>query len=75
MDRGSYSIEVLALIFCLKICYPKRIWMLRGNHECRQMTSFFNFRDECEYFIKVKFDSKTLGCDNLIELDNTTDHP
>lgn len=22
--------------------------MLRGNHECRQMTSFFNFRDECE---------------------------
>jgi len=23
--------------------------MLRGNHECRQMTSFFNFREECEY--------------------------
>ena len=48
VDRGSYSVEVLALIFSLKIRYTKQIWMLRGNHECRQMTSFFNFRDECE---------------------------
>lgn len=23
--------------------------MIRGNHECRQMTSFFNFRSECIY--------------------------
>merc|ERR1719217_1804194 len=49
VDRGSYSIEVLALIFAIKIKFPKRIWMLRGNHECRQMTAFFNFRDECEH--------------------------
>lgn len=49
VDRGSFSIEAVALLFAYKITHPKRVRMLRGNHECRQMTSFFNFREECEY--------------------------
>ncbi|CAK0823550.1 unnamed protein product, partial [Prorocentrum cordatum] len=49
VDRGSFSVEVVITMFSMKIRYPKRVWMLRGNHECRQMTSFFNFREECEY--------------------------
>lgn len=49
VDRGSFSIEVLLVLFTLKLCHPKTVWLLRGNHECRQMTAFFNFRDECEY--------------------------
>lgn len=46
---APFSIEVVALLFAWKIRQPKRVRMLRGNHECRQMTSFFNFREECEY--------------------------
>mmetsp|Transcript_62725 Transcript_62725/g.118710 ORF Transcript_62725/g.118710 Transcript_62725/m.118710 type:complete len:574 (-) Transcript_62725:151-1872(-) len=49
VDRGSFSVEVVALMYAVKIRHPKRVRMLRGNHECRQMTSFFNFREECEY--------------------------
>eukprot|EP00914_Ancora_sagittata_P020931 GHVO01041156.1.p1 GENE.GHVO01041156.1~~GHVO01041156.1.p1 ORF type:complete len:506 (-),score=68.72 GHVO01041156.1:136-1653(-) len=49
VDRGSFSIEVLLLLYALKVCHPETVWILRGNHECRQMTAFFNFRDECEY--------------------------
>jgi len=49
VDRGSFSIEVIALLYAIKIRHPKRVRMLRGNHECRQMTSFFNFREEAEY--------------------------
>ena len=51
MDRGSYSIEVLLLIFALKISHPDNVVLLRGNHECKQMTSYFNFKDECTSFV------------------------
>jgi len=49
VDRGAFSIEVLVLLYSIKINYPKTVYMLRGNHECRQMTTFFNFRSECLY--------------------------
>ena len=54
VDRGSFSIEILLLLFSLKINFKNSIIMLRGNHECRQMTSNFNFKKECE----VKYDSE-----------------
>ncbi|XP_053993460.1 uncharacterized protein LOC128884241 [Hylaeus volcanicus] len=49
VDRGSFSIEVILLLYTLKLCRPHDVWLLRGNHECRQMTVFFNFREECIY--------------------------
>jgi serine/threonine-protein phosphatase 2B catalytic subunit len=66
VDRGSFSVEVLALMFSLKIRHPKRVRMLRGNHECRQMTSFFNFREECEYKYDISVYNAFMDCfDNL----------
>ena len=47
VDRGCFSIEVLALILSIKITFQNSVFLLRGNHECRQLTSFFNFRQEC----------------------------
>jgi len=44
VDRGNFSIEVLLLLICMKLARPKQVIMLRGNHECRQLTSYFNFR-------------------------------
>lgn len=46
VDRGNYGPEVAAYLFCLKLKYPNDIFLLRGNHESRDMAEAFNFRQQ-----------------------------
>lgn len=46
VDRGIFGLECMMLLIAIKINFPKKFVLLRGNHESRNMTESFTFREE-----------------------------
>lgn len=70
VDRGIFGLECMILLISIKINFPKNVILLRGNHESRNMTENFTFREEVisRYDIELYnlimevFDSMPLAC-------------
>ena len=70
VDRGIFGLECIMLLVAIKINYPKNFILLRGNHESRNMTESFTFREEVisrydvqvyEAFMEL-FDALPISC-------------
>ncbi|KAJ6225804.1 hypothetical protein RDWZM_004349 [Blomia tropicalis] len=47
VDRGKWSTECALYVFALKVLYPHRVTLLRGNHEIRDIQRKYSFYNEC----------------------------
>lgn len=43
VDRGSFSCEVALYLISLKIAFPDKVYLLRGNHETANQTAECGF--------------------------------
>lgn len=54
VDRGKQSLETILLLMLYKIKYPENFFLLRGNHECANVTRVYGFYDECKRRTNIK---------------------
>lgn len=54
VDRGKQSLETILLLLCYKLKYPENFFLLRGNHECANVTRVYGFYDECKRRCNIK---------------------
>ncbi|GIL70676.1 hypothetical protein Vretifemale_1400 [Volvox reticuliferus] len=55
VDRGSWGVELLALLCCLKCAAPKSVYLLRGNHESSSCTKWYGYSQE----IRAKYEKQS----------------
>mmetsp|Transcript_47971 Transcript_47971/g.148376 ORF Transcript_47971/g.148376 Transcript_47971/m.148376 type:complete len:507 (+) Transcript_47971:61-1581(+) len=47
VDRGKHQLEVIVVLFALKVAYPDQVCLNRGNHEDNTMNARYGFQKAC----------------------------
>ncbi|KAK9462596.1 phosphoprotein phosphatase [Lipomyces oligophaga] len=68
VDRGKQGLETILLLLAYKIKYPENFFLLRGNHECANVTRVYGFYDECKRRCGIKVWKTFVDCFNTLPI-------
>ncbi|RCN29393.1 Ser/Thr phosphatase family protein [Ancylostoma caninum] len=60
VDRGRHSLEVIMLLLALRIQFPRKVYLLRGNHELSNINRVYGFNAEIRQRYRNLAESKAL---------------
>ena len=66
VDRGATSLELLCLLFSLKLLHPTNILLLRGAHDNRHVNAHCGFRKECETRLGAAYGARVFDMVNNV---------
>lgn len=66
VDRGYYSLHTFVYLCTLKLLFPQNVFLLRGNHESRQVNQLYGFYAE----ILIQFGNPGIWtiCNDIFDL-------
>lgn len=69
VDRGPKQFECLLIVLALKILYPSKYYLLRGNHETLEMNEYYGFFQDffSRFNNQIKF-SEILSIYNVLPI-------
>lgn len=67
INRGKMSLETISLIFALKVRYPEKVKVIRGNHETESISKVYGFYQELQdRYNGLSLYKKFLACFNYM---------
>ncbi|KAE9373947.1 Metallo-dependent phosphatase [Stipitochalara longipes BDJ] len=68
VDKGKQGLETICLLLAYKIKYPENFFLLRGSHECAEMSRRYGFYDECKRRYNLRVWNCMRDCFNCLPL-------
>eukprot|EP00010_Vexillifera_abyssalis_P007527 CAMPEP_0201548532 /NCGR_PEP_ID=MMETSP0173_2-20130828/5085_1 /ASSEMBLY_ACC=CAM_ASM_000268 /TAXON_ID=218659 /ORGANISM="Vexillifera sp., Strain DIVA3 564/2" /LENGTH=319 /DNA_ID=CAMNT_0047957953 /DNA_START=88 /DNA_END=1047 /DNA_ORIENTATION=- len=57
VDRGEHSVALLQSVLIAKLMRPEAVWLLRGNHECKEVSKVYGYLEDMKSHYESKLDA------------------